>query len=814
MASETPTKSSRDVTPILSNSTGSAVVSRRTTISRTVSALKSSSAPGDRGIISSLVNYTLGDYLSLTAPVLTCPESPGASLTLDDFQVYLVSIKGHWEEYKLSSQAREAQTLPRVSVDLTDQVPPMFFADTYRVSGIRNYPPFGKSLRSLCASHSESVSELSSYVKRIDKVIMRNVPSYIGLIHSLSAMSSLEEAVVRSQTQVQKVRGQLSLANSHQVLRGLEYILKSRRKTRGEALLSVLGRLEMTIEAMRSIEALVGVGDYSSAEELIGSVRKTLDVDLAGMRQCEPIRQTLARFSLMVSKDVEKEFLVLVESSVLSTGTLVSGTKLKDLASVLLRKGALRECIETALVQRLVAGIGMEDFASETPNLLFVFKAAESRIESLAVVINALLSLDNSFLVHPLQQLFEIVCDHIVVGLSDVVPCDDNLESLRSFYMHSHQLSSHIEKCFREVFGHGHSLIAAPLVQSVLDKVQQVLHASLESGFPKSDETWNKTVSVSVDADLHALFGNAVLVDKRQVQIYNKTYLLVPSFEQVLSALCDLRFGLLHFPPLVGGALQNISHLVREWNSFVREQLLQGGLTSKTTKPVNATNLAMGCHSVSFLAVTISTIASSVCGRYGIHHPMVVDLSEHHPDEEMDGCSEVVSSAQVSLNLTELVHEVKIELNDTRLEILSKLAEILVDRFKAINTEWSFHGNTAAFESVVKDFGQMFAVLSKSLDNENIWRVFGRALADCTELIQQLLARENNNLPEAFRDQVRVDLLFLYQNLAAHTQLVGLLKNFLSSLVMDLDTQLPLFQETSLGALANEKLKQIVASDS
>jgi hypothetical protein len=256
--------------------------------------------------------------------------------------------------------------------------------------------------------------------------------------------------------------------------------------------------------------------------------------------------------------------------------------------------------------------------------------------------------------------------------------------------------------------------------------------------------------------------------------------------------------------------LSAISSTVSLANSTSKELVLDGGLmTGNQKKVINATNLALASQCVGFLAQLVPAMCRKFCMHYNVAHHLVM-LTEDEQRRMTVPCMCLLEDATSALE--DLLVQTVMELNEHRMEVFIKLGDILVSRFDFHIKAWIDEATTSAMDGIVKDFSAMYKVLLKSLQTDNLKRVFARALSESaahfSERINgvQLKGAERSE----FACRARIDLLYLFQNLIGGDSMGGIKPALVSMIAEMLETvqlRLPLVDKSSAAEEAVVKLQ-------
>jgi hypothetical protein len=767
--------------------------STRRTVSSVLKSLTPSGTSSNEGIFKSIVDYAYSDLLGYKGPELAIVDAETASCSLGDFQAYITTIKPYWSEY--TNSVCDRSTSSDLSVG---DVPQALFTCHTGTDLLDSLPIFGKALRTISgSSHSQTMAEFSKYMKVLDRELMSHSSDFTNSLDTLNSLqhvqSEIDEAsaaVTHSQTQLQRMK-ELELEL------GCRHIQRLRRRERLRSVRELVSKVDRVLEAAQSIQALISVGDFASAQELVDGVKSLLD-DVGDLKCLTRARSEISRFALNMSKDIEKEFLKEVVKVVFEDAN-IEDSKLNDLSAILHHRGVLEQVCHTRLVEGISRhfrkelerrGDGVVDYVLEkTVRMTEVIRTVGAGRHI------GLIRLFDEFCPVAGERLKKIDFDTISELVSmyrDVSRLVGRLDELREALRRDLPTEG-VDGDYSQ-FSH-FSQFFLDRIRTKFTRVSSIEHRIEEL---HNTETWTKTVSTTEVVDRLALLlgESAVSLDARQISIHGKPVLIVPFAISLIDILIDLRLVLTNCPSLVVECLDTLSRLVRESNGETRILLLEGGLSKRTNRPVNATNLALGCHMVAFLTILVDEFCRSVCDTYGIVHPMVVSVGRLTGET-----IPLPLPTAIHESISELAHHIKIQLNDARLDILTKLAEILVDRFGDALTPWLL-GENHAVDTIVKDFSQMYSVLSKSMDTDHIRRVFGRAFTDCGELFESRISESVDG------EKLRVDLLYLYQHLAAHIQILPMLQAMVEVMLDCIDANFPLNDPESAGSISEVKLRE------
>jgi hypothetical protein len=257
---------------------------------------------------------------------------------------------------------------------------------------------------------------------------------------------------------------------------------------------------------------------------------------------------------------------------------------------------------------------------------------------------------------------------------------------------------------------------------------------------------------------------------------------------------------------------------VRWVNTTARELVLEGQMTVRQKKVINATNLALASQLAGMLAQVLAVMGRKFCQHYRIENSLV----QGGESDELSGSGVLVDDPSAALN--ELLVNTVVELNEHRMDILMKLADILISRFDHHLKLWLAVGATGQgpLDGIVKDFTQMYKVLLKSLQPENLKRVFSRAFSEsCNKFESKLqeLAGSPTLAPVAKSElsiKVRVDLLYLYQDLLVGESMGGVrsaLNDMISEMLRVTGMHLSLVDKSESAEVAVTKLRSLIAEN-
>jgi hypothetical protein len=357
-----------------------------------------------------------------------------------------------------------------------------------------------------------------------------------------------------------------------------------------------------------------------------------------------------------------------------------------------------------------------------------------------------------------------------------------------------------------------------------------------------SEEKWDKPTLVSpdilkivtsIDPTPTAMYGSAsdasdsspsssVPAPVKQLRVNRQLFLIVPTAIPMIQLMNECLSLALTVPGVAVECLSRMAGFVRTVNSTCRELVLEGQMTVKQKKVINATNLALSSQLAGMLAQLVTVIAKKYCVHYKVENSLVP------LDEDIVGTGgQGVLVDDPSYALHELVVQAVMELNDHRMDVFMKLADILISRFDHHLKIWIAlplaNANQAPLEGIVKDFTQMYKVLLKSLQAENLKRVFARAFSESGVKFEDKL-RELSTSPtiapsviSELTTKIRVDLLFLYQNLLVGESMGGVkgaLNNTFVEMLSVTERLFPVVDKSSPAEAAVEKLKALIRDDS
>jgi len=352
-----------------------------------------------------------------------------------------------------------------------------------------------------------------------------------------------------------------------------------------------------------------------------------------------------------------------------------------------------------------------------------------------------------------------------------------------------------------------------------------------------SEEKWDKSATISpeilkiitvLDPTPSAMFDSASdvsdsspsssLLTSKQLRVNRQFFLVVPSALPLIQLLNECLNLALTIPGVAVECLSRMAGLVRWVNTTARELVLEGQMTVRQKKVINATNLALASQLAGMLAQILAVMGRKFCQHYRIENSLV----QGGESDELSGSGVLVDDPSAALN--ELLVNTVVELNEHRMDILMKLADILISRFDHHLKLWLAVSATGQgpLDGIVKDFTQMYKVLLKSLQPENLKRVFSRAFSEsCNKFESKLqeLVGSPTLAPVAKSElsiKVRVDLLYLYQDLLVGESMGGVrsaLNDMISEMLRVTEMHLSLVDKSESAEVAVTKLRSLIAEN-
>ena len=117
----------------------------------------------------------------------------------------------------------------------------------------------------------------------------------------------------------------------------------------------------------------------------------------------------------------------------------------------------------------------------------------------------------------------------------------------------------------------------------------------------------------------------------------------------------------------------------------------------------------------------------------------------------------------------------------------------------------------------MKDFTQMYKVLIKSLQPENLKRVFSRAFSESSNrFAEKLRELVSSTVPISMSElacKVRIDLLFIYQNMIVGESMIGVkgvLNDTIEEMLSHTEKILPLVDKSVTAEASVQKLRDLI----
>ena len=708
-------------------------------------------------------------------------------VTRSEFDPYLSLVQDQWDEYKgiVSSfgVVREKSGVEEgVAVGAFREIPQVFFNTDYKESGFVQHQIFTQPLRVSLQTQGKINSQLSRYLKSVDSHLVRHLSNVDSLLRSLMTIATIQSDVAAAHDRVVSIRKGI-LANK-EIVTGLHVHNLSRRRSRLLLLLSLLEEVDKVSQAKPGVDAFVANGDFATGMELIQATQNILVTKLNGLKMTQRIASVIQDHGRHIDGDMETEFLQLVMAS-FDNSTPVLPIMLKSMAE----RSLLIPCIQMRLRDALVIRLKeLMDPASTLADMFLALKTFLTRVGEFVLLVDlrGRRTGDDPILQRlTCLRMYECVASNGLARISHFLVTlveGENLLSLEkivelkiaefeqmyfSLFAETLGLGEHVSFASSIIgAGSSHSGVS-PDVFAALFRLGGVKLLQLDEraisylSAQFAEERWDKSLapeqdvldfikSLENDEDLE----QSPLSGPRAVCVGRVNYLLVPAglaLLQILGSYYDLL--------LVCPELDRVIERIRWVNQQIRESVLEGKMGVTFKKPINATNLALASQVLGLAAQVALLVAKKVSERFAIDTGLVVL-------DEAPVSRHAVNLPVVEEYVSELAQGVVMDLNDHRMEIFFKLSDILISRFEYHLAKWCTCSDNSPLEGIVKDFSQMYKVLLKSLQTDNLKRVFARAFNESTHRFRTKVDGSQRALP--------ADLLFLYQAFLAAEAMSGL----------------------------------------
>ena len=798
--------------------------------------------------------------------------SPLVPVVAGDFDAYLGSVKEHWSEYKdiCSSliRGKESSTTPSTEIETREgtnafrEIPQVFFNTDYKQSGFEQHQLFTQPIRISVQNQGKMSGALSGYLKVIEQHLVKHLSNVDGLLRSLMTVAEIQSDIAIAHDRSLHAKETLSRVQQGEVKAGLRLVQLARRKARIDELLRVLDLCEQVSQAKPSVESLVRTGDFSAATDLVQATSAILRTKLTNVNCLSEVEVFIEEHGRNIDGKIEAEFADLVSEIVFGGAEGVEAAELRDqklrsmtgsMDSRDLLISSLQIKLKEVLTKRL-----KKEMKESSLKIVELFAFMNARLEKLSTSFFPVILVcksEDTLNIKKLSalRLFEALTVAGLVRISQQMSLEENsFETLKTARFTVLSQLEKTERMYLEVFIplglEEHLSFASSVIGSasqngfspnvdftitqMAKKKIELFHQNWTEKITKLflDEKWDKPSPPDplitrrlalIDPDVSPSAASDSSPSSSFVGKFYKlnkvNFLLVPAAVGVAEIAMEYIFLALAVPGVALDCLGRIAAIVRVCNSTSKELVLEGGMTVTEKKIINATNLALVSQLVGFLAQLVAACCRKLCVRYHITHHLV-----HQEEGEEEGGEILLEDA--SEVLEDCLVNLVMELNEHKMEVFVKLADILVSRFDFhLNSAWNMDGTTAAsMDGIVKDFTAMYKVLLKSLQTDNLKRVFSRAFSESASRFAFLVDQQNEALKEApanrseFACKLRTDLLYLFQNLLVNEALGGV-KSALCGMVADMlqtvEEKFPLIDKSSSAEEAVVKLKSLLRSD-
>lgn len=807
--------------------------------------------------------------------------SPLPAVATKDFESYIAQVREHWSEYRdiCSSliKAKEAVSTPATEIDESEsttnafrEIPQVFFNSDYKKSGFEQHQIFTQPIRISIQNQGKINSQLASYLKTLEQHLVKHLSNVDGLLHSLMSIAVIQSDIAIAQDRVGNSKSIIAHLQEGEVNAGLKLLMLVRRRARLMQVLQTLGLVEQVAQAKAGVDSLVKVGDFGSATDLIQATRAILSGPLAGVRVLDRVTVFIEEHGRSIDNVIEVEFADLVVDFVSSIdASAEKELRIRSMVASMANRQLLVQSLQGKLKEVLARQVRKE--IKDSSGIEHAFDFLHRFLGRVGHFLQICVSVDSSETARlNTLKLFEAVAATGLARISQDVPDSlrdtseevgklkiSDLKEVRSTVASS---LTRIEQLYMSTFaGMGideylsfsSSVINSPPQNGCSPDVEGTLasiarqrlwkfHEDVlaESNSILDDEKWDKSgppssgvtrlvtwlePPVTLPGDGSASDGSPIA--PKFVKLNKINYILVPSAMPIIERLGDYLMLALAVPGVAVDSLSRISAVVRAANTSTRELVLEGKMSAKHKKAINATNLALSSQFAGMLAQLIPVMGKRFCDYYRVENGLVAGIDESPTSQEPELGAVLIDDPSAALN--ELLMQVVMELNDHRMDVFIKLGDILIGRFDFHMKYWfaiAPQGSSEAspMEGVVKDFTQMYKVLLKSLQTDHLKRIFSRALSESAQHYSdkvEEIAGSSTIPPKVlseFACKFRIDILFLYQNLLAGDSMAGV-RASVNSMVQEMvgvtEERLPFVDRSITAEQAFDKVKQLLRDD-
>lgn len=780
-------------------------------------------------------------------------------------------------------RARESSTTPSSEIETQEgtnafrEIPQVYFNTDYKQSGFEQHQLFTQPIRISVQNQGKMSSVLAGYMKMIEQHLVKHLSNVDGLLRSLMTIAEIQSDIAIAHDRSVYAKETLSRVQQGEVRGGLRLVLLARRKARIQTLLRVLDLCDQVSQAKPSVESLVRTGDFSAATDLVQATNLIVTShSLTNVKALSRVNSFMEEHGRNIDGKIEIEFADLIAEIVFSDLS-EEVAKIKSMISIMVSRDLLIACLQIKLKEVLTKRLKKEMKGISTSlTTIEVFSFLKARLDRLIAIINLTVSVKEdesnanasaSMNMRRLSclRLFEAICvaglvrisQHLVQGSEELIK-----EGLGSLYLKELRRSviDHLdktEKMYLETFTsiglEEHLSFASSVIGSAsqngyspnLDRtIEQIAKQRFDRFHANSiarladllaQEKWDKSATSSTNLLAQTISSidpastqpdecmsplspsSASSTSTKFFKINKVNYLLVSSGVELTQILLDYLDLALGVPGVSLDCLEGIATLVRQCNGTSKELVLEGGLTVNQKKVINATNLALVSQLVGFLAQLVAAICRKFCLHYNVANELLVDFESRNPSGDT-----LLLLQDPSRVLQDLLVNVTMELNEHRMEVFVKLGDILVSRFDFhINANWveNLSGGGSPMDGIVKDFTAMYKVLLKSLQTDNLKRVFSRAFSESSIHFSDQLNQRCKILSGAAKSEfacaIRTDLLYLFQNLLVNDAMSGVrpaLAAMISEMLETVEKKLPLLDKSIPAEEAVVKLKSLLRS--
>lgn len=809
--------------------------------------------------------------------------SPLPAVATKDFESYIAQVREHWSEYHdiCSSliKAKEAVSTPATEIDGSEsttnafrEIPQVFFNSDYRKSGFEQHQIFTQPIRISIQNQGKINSQLASHLKTLEQHLVKHLSNVDGLLHSLLSIAVIQSDIAIAQDRVRNAKYILAHLQEGEVNAGLKLMMLVRRRARVMQVLQTLDLVEQVAQAKPGMDSLLKVGDFGAATDLVQATRAILSGPLAGIHVVDRVAVFIEEHGRSIDNVIEVEFADLVVDFVLSMDA--SGekeTRIRSMVASMATRQLLVQSLQGKLNEVLARQARKEIKGSS--GIEHAFDALHRFLGRVAHFLQISVSVDSSETarLHSLK-LFEAVAASGLARVSQDVPESlreksseevgkleiSDLKEVRSTVVASLgrierlYMSSFADMGIDEYMSFSSSVTNSPPQNGCSPDVEGTLaltarqrlwkfheHVLAESNAILHDEKWDKSGPPSSGVtrlvswleppvtlppgDGSASDGSPIA--PKFVKLNKVNYILVASAMPIIERLGDYLMLALAVPGVAVDSLSRLSAVVRAANTCTRELVLEGKMSAKHKKAINATNLALSCQLAGMLAQLIAVMGKRFCEHYRVENGLVAGIDETPTSEQPELGAVLTDDPSAALN--ELLMQVVMELNDHRMDVFIKLGDILIGRFDFHMKYWfaiapQGASEASPMEGVVKDFTQMYKVLLKSLQTDHLKRIFSRALSESaqhySDRVEEIAG--SSTIPpkilSEFACKFRIDILFLYQNLLAGDSMAGV-RASVNSMVQEMvgvtEERLPLIDRSVTAEQAFDKVKQLLRDD-